>query len=94
METLTKLGPAVEAADQQPDDRALLDGFLNNDEQSFPAIIGRYGAKLTGYARRHLKRSLSTDAEDVVQETFADLFERRHDLLPETHLSGLLHHIL
>jgi len=95
METLTRLGPSATGDDTgEPDDRTLLDGFLGDDEASFPAIYRRYQEQLTAYARNHLNRALAHEAEDVTQEAFADLFRRRHELLPETSLRGLLHRVV
>jgi len=94
METLTNLGPSAQPQDEEPDDRTLLDGFLADDETSFSIIVKRYEEALTAYARQHLNQALVYEAEDTVQEAFTDFFCRRHELLPETSLSGLLHRMV
>ena len=99
MNTLTGLGPGDElagAVDEEPDDHILLDGFLDNDEASFPAIYNRYRKQLTGYARRHLIAPVADEADDIVQHSFTEFIRRRNEktLDPQTHLRGLLHRMV
>lgn len=71
-------GAVVVARDRAPSDEALVERALRGDVWAEEAIFRRYAAKVLALAERLLRRS--AEADDVVQDTFADAFTQLHSL--------------
>ena len=74
--------------------KSLTDGELSNklivrDDAAFSEIYKRYWGVLYGFARKTLNND--DQAEDVVQEVFANLYERAGDLFQESNISAYLY---
>lgn len=59
------------------------------DAQAFSILFERYWERLTDYAYKRLQ--LREEAEEVVQELFINLYERRQELDIHTSLEAYLH---
>jgi len=68
-----------------------LDGY---DEEAFEAIDRHFRTHLENYARRYMRDDFVADAEDIVQETFLDLYRYRDQLEPGTQLWALLYRMV
>jgi len=80
---------------RQPDkeiDRALLARY-RQDESAFTAIYERFAPELLRFIEAHLEGVLRSDADDILNETFLGLHQRRDRLQPDTSLHALLHTI-
>lgn len=77
-------------------DAYLIDAVQQGDQDAWREVIGRYEGRLLSFARRMLAQS--SEAEDLVQETFLGLlrslpnYDRRRSL--ETYLFAILRHKL
>ncbi|AYB32025.1 sigma-70 family RNA polymerase sigma factor [Chryseolinea soli] len=65
-------------------DMELLTLFINGHEQAFNTIYRRYAGKLYTYARKSI--SVKEDCEEIVQDIFESIWNRREKL---THLTAL-----
>ena len=67
----------------------LVQRMQQDDQQAFAAIFERYWQLLVDFAFRRLQ--LQQDAEEIVQDVFIKLHERRHELDIHTSLNAYLH---
>jgi RNA polymerase sigma factor (sigma-70 family) len=86
MDTLTQLAVAT-------DDDLLLRFQHTNDAAALAMLHDRYSRALHLYAQKHLPHSLAHEADDVVQEAFADFCEKRTTFKPGG-VSALLYRIV
>ena len=86
MDTLTQLADAT-------DDDLLLRFQHTNDAAALAMLHDRYSRALLVYAQKHLPHSLAHEADDVVQEAFADFCEERTTFKPGG-VSALLYRIV
>lgn len=70
------------------DDQQIIKGVLQNHEPSFRCLIDKYKRLVFGSAFRILRNT--SDAEDVSQEVFIEVFRSIHKLRNEDDLSGWL----
>lgn len=77
------------AAYQTLTDLELLDLIRLDDRQAFEVLFNRYWYKLLKYAARVVYDN--HEAEDMVQEVFYSLWERKNALSPITSVSSYLH---
>lgn len=70
------------------DDPALIDAFRRGDEYAFVALYDRYKGAVYGYCAKMLLDR--TQAEDLLQETFARAYEHRDRLLNTTSFKAWL----
>ncbi len=83
-----KKGAIVVARDRAPSDEALVERALRGDAWAEEAIFRRYATKVLALAERLLRRT--AEADDVVQDTFADAFTKLRTLRhPEAFRSWL-----
>lgn len=76
----------------EPDDDALLVLRVGEgDVAAYRELVKRYAAKLSRFAERLLRDS--TEAEDVVQETFLRLWQRAREYQPKARVTTWLHRI-
>ncbi|MBL7814765.1 MAG: RNA polymerase sigma-70 factor [Saprospiraceae bacterium] len=61
-----------------PSDQELLDRLKQDDDEAFRAIYKRYGKKCYGLALQKIR--LKEVAEEITQNIFISLWERRHSL--------------
>jgi RNA polymerase sigma-70 factor (ECF subfamily) len=71
-----------------PDDPDLIDAFRQGDEFAFVALYDRYKGAVYAYCARMLLDR--TQAEDMLQETFARAYEHRDRLLNSTSFKAWL----
>jgi RNA polymerase sigma-70 factor (ECF subfamily) len=71
-------GEVVVARDRAPSDETLVERALGGDVWAEEAIFRRYAAQILALAERLLRRR--AEADDVVQDTFADAFTKLHTL--------------
>lgn len=67
-------GEVVVARDRAPSDEALVERALTGDAWAEEALFRRYAAQVLSMAERLLRRR--SEADDVVQDTFADAFSK------------------
>lgn len=70
-------------------DDALLVQIRQDDQQAFKVLYDRYWGALWGYARNAMEDA--DDAEDIVQELFITLWEKRSQLQIHTSLKAYLY---
>src|SRR3546814_85260 len=70
------------------DDNVLLARIRDDDQQAFKALYERYWTLLCSYARNAMANP--DDAEDIVQELFTTLWEKRASLKITSSLKGYL----
>ncbi len=76
----------------EPDDDALLVLRVGEgDVAAYRELVSRYAAKLSRFATGLLRDS--TEAEDIVQETFLRLWQRARDYSPQARVTTWLHRI-
>ncbi|MBC8085432.1 MAG: RNA polymerase sigma-70 factor [Hymenobacter sp.] len=68
---------------------ACLARLKENDDKAFEELFAQYAAGLCRFAQSHLKSH--ADAEEVVQECFLKLWQKRHDLPVDTLLKSYLY---
>lgn len=66
----------------------LVDSFINGDQEAFAELVGRYQKKIYSLAFQVLGNHL--DADEVVQETFVRIYNRRKELQNVKHFSTFL----
>ncbi|GAA5221727.1 RNA polymerase sigma-70 factor [Membranihabitans marinus] len=71
------------------DDTYLLEGLSKGHSQAFEQIYQKYWEQLYGYAYNHLHDHSSS--EEVLQEVFLYLWEKRENIEIKTSLSSYLH---
>jgi len=69
-------------------DQAVVSQLRNGSRRAFNQLFSLYNQKLYFFARGYLKSE--KDAEEIVQETFIKLWERRNDLNPELSIHAYL----
>lgn len=69
-------------------DIELLDGLRQDREDVFEQLFNRYWEKL--HQQAYLRLRNQEEAEDMVQDIFADVWKRRHTLEIKTSLAGYL----
>jgi RNA polymerase sigma-70 factor (ECF subfamily) len=69
-------------------DRANLMELQRGDPSALNRLIGRWQRPLLSFAYRYVQNS--SDAQDLVAETFVRLYQRRMQLRPDTNLSAWL----
>jgi RNA polymerase sigma-70 factor, ECF subfamily len=74
-----------------PSDAELMDAVRSGDEAAFEALLARYWAPLVAYARRLVVHEYR--AEDIAQETWIRLWERRAAWTPTGTVRGYLYRI-
>jgi RNA polymerase sigma-70 factor (ECF subfamily) len=62
--------------------------FIEGDQAAFEELVGRYKKKVYSIAYQMLGNHL--DADEVAQETFVRLYNRRHQLKDVNYFSGFL----
>jgi RNA polymerase sigma-70 factor (family 1) len=77
------------ALDYPNTDESLVAALASGDPDAFTAIYERYWDKLLIYVMRVMRRQ--SDAEDIVQELFVSLWNRRQELNIEKSLSTYLY---
>ncbi len=70
------------------DDRLIIQGIIRNKEHSFRQLIEKY--KNLVYATSFRVLGNASDAEDICQEVFLEVFKSIHKLKSENDLSGWL----
>ncbi len=70
------------------DDKLLIKGIIRNHDPSFRALIEKYKRLIFGSAYRIVRNT--SDAEDICQEVFLEVFKSIHKLRNEDDLSGWL----
>lgn len=70
-------------------DTELLEGLRNGEAGAFENLFNKYWRGLYESARRRLKDEAA--AEDIVQDIFASVWQRRHTLEINTTVEGYLH---
>ena len=70
-------------------DASLVSLIQQNDREAFAILYDQYWKQLLSYAGKRLV--LPQDAEEVVQEVFVSLWERRHTLDISGSLDAYLH---
>jgi len=73
-------------------DKELVQLWLNNHEEAFEALYRRYVIRLLQVAWQ--KTNSKELAKELVQESFLELYQHRHNLLVHTSLQGYLFTIL
>ncbi len=68
-------------SDNLPTDQALLDRLKSDDDKAFRAIYQRYGRRCYGLALQKLRSKEA--AEEITQNIFVSLWERRHTVVIE-----------
>ncbi|MGE4587397.1 MAG: RNA polymerase sigma-70 factor [Mangrovibacterium sp.] len=69
-------------------DQTAVNALRRNSRKAFGQLFSRYSQKLYFFALGYLKSG--KDAEEIVQETFIKLWERRDDLNPELSIHAYL----
>ena len=72
-------------------DARLLDQLSRGDVAALDAVLGRYWSPLVAYVGGFLRSR--EGAEDIAQETFYRLWERRKKLRADGSLRGLIYHV-
>jgi RNA polymerase sigma-70 factor (ECF subfamily) len=72
-------------------DDTLMQQIQNGDHQAFATLVERYLKALYGFAQRMLGNS--TEADDIVQETFLRVWHKASQWQPQAKVSTWLHHI-
>jgi RNA polymerase sigma-70 factor (ECF subfamily) len=72
---------ALPERDELETDLELLRGIARGDQADFAELFDRYGAKVLGFLVRML--GPRPDAEEVLQETFLQVWQRARDYRPE-----------
>jgi len=62
--------------------------LANDDSEAFAELVRRYKKKIYGIAYRMLGNHL--DADEVTQETFVRIYEKRHDLKAVKYFSSFI----
>ncbi len=70
------------------DIKDLVGKFIEGDQVAFEELVGRYKKKVYSVAYQMLGNHL--DADEVAQETFVRLYNRRHQLKDVNYFSGFL----
>ncbi len=70
------------------EDKILVTGLKENDRVSFEKIFNKYSERIYYFSIRYLKHK--EDAEEITQEVFVRLWNRRHDLKTELSFSSYL----
>ncbi|MGK6353008.1 RNA polymerase sigma factor [Parapedobacter sp. DT-150] len=70
------------------DEEAILNRLKQDDSQAFEAIYRRYWERLFNQAYNHLRDE--NDTKELIQDLFAEFWQRRHTLDIHTSLSGYL----
>jgi RNA polymerase sigma-70 factor, ECF subfamily len=83
--------PAVPTRPPGRDDIGLMLLIRDDDSDAFGALLKSYWGPLVTYAARFLTDQ--SDAEDVVQETFIQVWKRRKEWVPSGSVSGYLYRI-
>lgn len=73
------------------DDPELVLRVSEGDVPAYRELVRRHGAKLQNFAARLMRDS--TEAEDVVQDTFLTLWQRASDYRPKARVTTWLHRI-
>ncbi len=76
------------AYDRQYTDQEMLDALKNGEERAFAWLYDRFSEPLIRYAAKLVPDPL--DVQDVVQDIFVSLWQRRETLAIETSLSAYL----
>jgi RNA polymerase sigma-70 factor (ECF subfamily) len=71
-----------------PETRELVDKFLKGDQKAFAELVRRYKKKIYSIAYRMLGNHL--DADEVTQETFVRVYEKRENLKSANYFSSFL----
>jgi len=78
--------------DHTVSDMELVALLIQSNELAFQAIYTRYAGKLYSYARKNIP--LKEDCEEIVQEAFVSIWERREDLTNITALEPYLYRMV
>ena len=69
------------SANKDIEDRILLVGLRNGDEEAFKLLFNKYAKRLFGIARQYLNDD--KESEEIVQEVFYKIWLHRGDIQPE-----------
>lgn len=69
-------------------DRTLVGQLRNNDQQAFKLLFEKYGARLYQFSLKYLRDK--EDAEDLLNEVFLKIWEKRHDIKSNTSFQSYL----
>ncbi len=68
--------------------RDLVERFIKGDQKAFAELVRRYERKVYSIAYRMLENHL--DADEVTQETFVRIYEKRHEIRDTNFFTSLI----
>lgn len=80
-----------ESVSKYPDDKSLLEGILNKDEEAFRQLVEQYKDYVFRLCYSFLKQS--EDAEDIAQEVFIEIYKSASNFRSEAKISTWMYRI-